>query len=323
MLNTRPNSSESGHSLRYLLVTLAVTGIAFLLASDLLKYHEFSVLVADILRDLGIALMIAVFVTIVIERYSADRLREDIVRDVVSAAYSKVVPEIIYKEIESNIFRSDVCREEWIVRIVAQKRSPELRVKNLAIIRSCTSYEVRNLNNHQTQYAVSGGIDRDIEDTNDLQGLPRFGYICVSEGAQTLFTTKILEEHSNEVLAKDDTSITRFDNNCTLVLSSTRQQIRFSVPIVIPAGKTVKVEFSSERGIRVPGSMVLYASAPAKGIEINAESQENDIKFRVIPLHPNRGGLSPNPPEDGTSPNGKWNFTSGILPWQGFQLRFD
>jgi hypothetical protein len=50
----------------------------------------------DLLRDVGIALLIAVFVTLVIELYASSRLREHISYDVLSAAYAKVVPEEIY-----------------------------------------------------------------------------------------------------------------------------------------------------------------------------------------------------------------------------------
>ena len=54
--------------------------------------------VPDLIRDLGIALWISVIVTFLVEKYASDRLREDIAYNVLSAAYTKVVPEKIYTQ---------------------------------------------------------------------------------------------------------------------------------------------------------------------------------------------------------------------------------
>ena len=70
-------------------------------------------LIADVVRDIGIALIISVIVTFSIEKYASDRLREHITYDVLSAAYAKVVPEKIYSQIADNIFRSDTYRRDW------------------------------------------------------------------------------------------------------------------------------------------------------------------------------------------------------------------
>jgi hypothetical protein len=291
-------------------------------------------IVADLIRDLGVALLIAVIVTIVIEKYSSDRLRESIALDVISAAYMKVVPSEIYTEIADNIFRSDVCRRKWKINIKAERWLSEQRAKHVAIVSSVTTYDVENLNNHPIRFEVSGGIDNDI----DMEGMgcpfPRFDSIKIAnsppkngsapsrDDTGTLLDVTIPPKDSEKVLTREGQTIDYRYKNLVLVLESTHQQIRFGVPVTIPAGQTIGVEFKSARGIRVPGSIVLYATAPADGIDITVKSDENEIKFRVIPLHPNRNALKPDS-VSGVSPSGEWHFESGILPWQGFQLKSD
>ena len=77
------------------------------------KVHHNTTLGPDILRDLGIALLISAFVTFSIERYASNRLRQHITYDVLSAAYGKVVPEKIYTQVADNVFRSDVYPRQW------------------------------------------------------------------------------------------------------------------------------------------------------------------------------------------------------------------
>lgn len=89
--------------------------------------------VADLSRDLGIALLISVIATFLIEKYASDRLREDIARDVLSAAYLKVVPKEIFAQVADNVFRSEVYRTDWEVHINASAHS-------LTGLRACNHY---------------------------------------------------------------------------------------------------------------------------------------------------------------------------------------
>jgi hypothetical protein len=80
----------------------------------------------EIIRDLSIALLVAVFVTFAIELYAGLRLRTQIANDVLEAAFEKIVPEEIYDEVRDNIFRSPVVRRDWVVDIKIVDRSSDL-----------------------------------------------------------------------------------------------------------------------------------------------------------------------------------------------------
>lgn len=124
----------------------------------------------EIVRDLGIALLIAVFVTVSIELYAGIRLRKQIAGEVLQAAYEKVVPETIFKEVAA-IFRSDVIWRQWTVdmQVLPEEEEPELYKglrkddgEHTHIIRSTIAYDLENLNDKAIRYSVSGGIDLDI-----------------------------------------------------------------------------------------------------------------------------------------------------------------
>jgi hypothetical protein len=72
----------------------------------------------EIIRDLSIALLVSVFVTVSIELYAGKRLRTQIAGEVLEAAeaaFEKFIPDVIYKEVADNVFRSNVFRRQWSV----------------------------------------------------------------------------------------------------------------------------------------------------------------------------------------------------------------
>ncbi len=126
---------------------------------------------SDLLRDLGIALIISAFVTFTIERYASNRLRQHITYDVLSAAYAKVVPEKIYTQVADNIFRSNVYRRNWEVNVDAKREHLDT-AGGTAMVTAKYSYDIENLNEHPISYDVYGSIDLDVPHPNPQ--IPRF-----------------------------------------------------------------------------------------------------------------------------------------------------
>lgn len=259
-------------------------------------------LFADLLRDLGIALVISVFVTVAIELRASGRLREHIAFDVLSAAYAKVVPEEIYTQIRDNVFRSMVYRRNWDVRIKGDRQQVD-KSAGTAIINAKYSYDLENLNERKIKYPVSIGIDLDVL----LPGkdIPKLKLIAISdERDQPL----IQEEHATALLGKQN-ELTSSEGNLTF--ERTKQEMLFIALVPISARGRVKITFEVERAIRIPGNFVLNAPVPADGIKITLNV--DGFQLAVLPLHPNRLALR-NPQPD------TWQFDDGILPWQGFRF---
>jgi hypothetical protein len=252
----------------------------------------------DLLRDLGIALLISAFVTFSIERYSSNRLREHIAYDVLSAAYAKVVPDEIYTQVADNVFRSDVIRRNWEAHIGGEFDSKNGKAE----ITASYSYQVWNLNGHVLSFPVTGSIDLDVP--TDKKDIPRFKSFAVSD----LNKSPLIDQKDVEALLRGDGK-----PKGNVFLERDPEEIRFTALVQIPARGHINVSFEVVREIRVPGSYILHAPVPADGIKIIVRGVTG-FKLNVRPLHPAGREL------DHSGQADTWEFHCGILPWQGFRL---
>ncbi|MEP6878558.1 MAG: hypothetical protein ABI865_06880 [Nitrosospira sp.] len=266
----------------------------------------------ELLRDIGIALLIAAFVTAIIERYASDRLRENIAYDVLSAAYAKIVPEPIYRQIADSVFRAPVYRRNWDVRIDVHTRTEGHKEDGIVIIDCFYSYDIENLNEKEIIFNVKGAIDLDVVEQE--MKLPCYKSISViSQQLESLIEVSIPETTAGKLLMPGaDETIKDETRKKEVHMRRRDDQVVFTTPVRIPSRQSVAVSFHVKRAIWVPGTFVIYANVPADGIKITIEGKE--LEFGISPLHPNADALR-NPT------SGVWRFDCGILPWQGFQVR--
>jgi hypothetical protein len=276
------------------------------LVSELLTDSEgYSGLGPDVLRDLGIALLISAFVTFSIERYASNRLREHITYDVLSAAYAKVVPEKIYTQVADNVFRSDVYRRNWEVHIDSTAERLD-KTNGIAIITSTYSYELENLNESPIPFTISAGVDLDVPSPN--ADIPRFNsFVITDEHNKAL----VDQREVHDLLQRPPAGVGSVERGGNLALRRDSEVLRIDAQVKMPARRSVTVRYQVERAIRVPGNYILSATGPADGIKIIVSVR--GFKLTVVPLHPNRDALR-HPQED------TWLFDAGILPWQSFRF---
>jgi hypothetical protein len=227
----------------------------------------------DAVRDLGIALILSVIVTVVIEKNASDRLREHIAHDVLTAAYAKVIPEEIYTQVADNVFRSNVYRRKWEVKINAKLAD---KVKGIAIINVFYFYELENLNGHAITYPIPGVIDLDVplED----QDIPKFKWIEIFDKHNPEL---VLEKDTRALLAKQKEATHREGN---LTFTRNKQEMRFAAQVPIsPEGK-VTVKYEVERAIRVPGDYVLHAPVRTASRSYLMLTDSNWTCFLCIPI---------------------------------------
>jgi hypothetical protein len=224
-----------------------------------------------------------------------------------------VVPGKIYTQVADTVFRSDVLREDWEVRIEAEAEEV-YRTLGIAIITSTISYTIKNLNDQRIPFEVSGAIDLDVPSPAD-QNLPIFEYIRVFDSADQPLVKAQAQDLKTLLETPPAAGASKRAGN--LSLQRTGQELSFAVQIHIPANGAdgwVKAAFKVRRAIRVPGTYVLHATTPAAGIEITTDVK--GFKLSVIALHPNRQALTRSAADENV-----WKFDRGILPWQGFELR--
>jgi len=292
------------------LVAALLVGGCLVLSSVAIRSSDGNEYIVDLVRDLGIGLIVSVFVVVFIEWRAGLTLRAEIATDVLEAVYRNVVPDVIFKQVRDSIFRSHVLRTGWKLDIkvlpIAQHEDMYEAARNSAgsnevyLIESEVSYDLKNLHDGTIEYNVSHGIDLDVPVKK--MGIPRF--TAVELGGKE----ELAEGRSSELF----TDPPRKHGTLTLATEGNKQ-VRFSKQVLLPREGTTHVRYQLLRAIRAPGIYVLASSTPAAGIEIAIESTP-ELKFDVRPLHPQSEHLLT------VEPGRRWKFTDGILPWQGFQI---
>ncbi len=260
---------------------------------------------ADVLRDFGIAVLIAVFVTVVIDVHTSNRLREHISYDVLSAAYAKVVPEKIYTQIADSVFRSDVYRRNWEAHIDVVELDLSA---GIAVITATYSYDLENLNERRVPYEVLAAVSLDVPIPD--RNIPKFNSVTITDEHNKSLVDANADE-TKAVLATPPSAQNEPVIKRNLTLKRTSQEMQLVAQVHIPPRRNITVRYQVERAIRVPGQFVLNATAPADGIKII--TRVNGFKLFVVPLHPDAEALRHPQPDT-------WQFDAGILPWQGFRF---
>src|SRR5207249_4711328 len=97
-----------------MLLTAAVGGTLVALAAGLEGNTNVGTV---LLRDVGIATIVAAFLAVTIELYSGTRLEKRVAENVLDATFEKLVPPVIYAQVRDNVFRSEVMRHDWTIEL--------------------------------------------------------------------------------------------------------------------------------------------------------------------------------------------------------------
>jgi len=293
----------------YLLSALFV-GVGFVIASALIREAGGNEIVLDVVRDLGIGLLVSVFVVVFIEWRAGLTLRKEIATDVLEAVYRKTVPPPIFDQIRDSTFRSDVLRCDWKLDIavldVAEHEQLYSRVRgapggeNIYLMESTVSYRLKNLNDHSIGYLVSHGIDLDIRVPGE--GVPCFTEVNIGKDRFSI------DQDQRRSLIDGGACM---HAGLSLELDG-ESEVLFARQAQLPRSGDVDIRYKLLRAIRAPGLYVLSCATPADGISIKIDGPEN-LAFTVRPLHPQGPEIKEENP-------GHWEFQFGMLPWQGVQV---
>lgn len=242
-----------------------------------------------LVRDLGIAFLVAFFLTVVMEWYARTRLQEEVRSGVVEATLKRFIPEVMFEEVHRSVMSAKLLKKGWRIEMalhsdpMVSKEDPSLYVSHTVL-----SYELLNLTGSPVQEIYSSGLDEDVVARDARGPLPRFNQIVIGD---QVFTGDAIEKRLS------------YGNG-----------IHFQVPFTVGRGAT-QITVDVTEVVRVPDTFTWSTSRPTEGFAVSIESDSiPDIRFSVLALHPDRYRLKE------TVPGRRWEFPRGILPWQGFQV---
>ncbi len=248
-------------------------------------------LLSALLRDFGIAAIVAVLLTISIEFYARNRLQDEIRSGVIEAAFKRLIPGEVFEEIKKFVIGAPCVKRDW--RIAMMLRTDEEVTRkfgpNHFVSHTTLQYTLLNITSSVVKQDIHLGLDEDVTGTGqDGLPLPRYEKIQIGE-------LEIRDKCIREYLSEND-------------------QLEFIKEYSLQPGQ-ITVICELHEIIRVPNTFVWSTPIQTEGTTITIDTSAVPcLSFSVIPLHPDRARL-----EERIAGH-SWSFSGGVLPWQGFQI---
>jgi hypothetical protein len=256
---------------------------------QILEEHLWRETLASVVaRDIGIAMDVAVLLTVLMEFYARNRLQDEVRTGVLEAAYRRIIPPAIFDEVRSNVLRASLLKELWTLDMTVSRfseASGERPARYLS--KTLQTYKLRNQTNTRVLHKLELQLDDDVLVHEPDGVLPRFDEIRIG--------AKIYNKH-----------------NMDQYLS--RKGTFFSDTVEI-GEQPVHVAILATELIQVPDTWVWNTRMCTEGVRIAIQTaNQRDLDFEVTALHPESQRLT-------SDMLGVWEFRGGMLPWQGFQIR--
>lgn len=244
-----------------------------------------------LMRDLGIAFIVAVLLTVVIERYARNRLADELRSGIVEATFQRLIHPKVFDQVRHHVMNADLLKENWQIEMVVSDDPEISRVyPDFYVSKTLLRYTLRNISGKEITHPFEVELDRDVTGPDGVTSLPKFESITV--GANKY------EGEELEKRLEADGSL--FSCKCTI-------------------GETpVQIVAMLREIIRVPDTITWSTMQCADGAKFSIDVSAvkgRGIAFEVTPNHPQRDGLK-------TLVKGRsWEFPVAMLPWQGFEIR--
>jgi len=313
------------------MIIAALVGILLLVVAAYYSSLNASVLpkwFVGLIRDVGTAVLVAVITAVTIELFVNARVRREIGEDVFQATFRRFLPDVLYWQVKDHILQSPVLRRDWSVQLQVLDRASNaplydearrLGGDDIYLVEYKVSYRLENLTTTPYEYPIEGGIDLDCP--FPTLGIPRFTSVLLGGDDVDARPAEFAEAEAIDVmsdvrdLSQDGIDI-RKDHGELIFHAVRRLPPRTLLGSSPDEGAQLSVYFALRRALRVPGMIVLSASAPADGIRISVVGTPPGIEFDVTAQHPDKDELR-RPVHN----EWLWLFRAGILPWQGFIIR--
>lgn len=241
-----------------------------------------------LMRDLGIALLVAVILTVAIEYYARSRLQEEIRSGVVEAAFRRLISPLVFNQIKGYVIGAKILKRNWMLEMVLREYPDKAAGDRLYLSRTVLSYDAVSLTGGVVTELLTTGLDRHLTGKDDRGTLPRFLRVQIGSENYTDESLKQFLEDDGKTFKKE-----------------------FLVPTT-----GVKVVVELLELFRVPDTFVWNTNLQCEGARIVIDNAaKSGVAFEVMALTPERNQLVE------TVPGRTWEYAGGLLPWQGFQIR--
>jgi hypothetical protein len=242
----------------------------------------------EVLRDLGIALLITVILAGTVEIYARVRFKDEILTGAVEAAFK---PLSVFDQVRRKIIGSEVIKRDWIVSMNLTPDATMVHSARCEYFASHTivSYKLSNTSDAMVLYPLRINLDKDL--------------VCKGSDGKVVPCVNSVHIDGDPMKAKDF-------QDCI-----SNEGLTFEKDLRLHRGQTMQIAVDLSEVVRVPDTFAWSTNAVTEsaGFDIETSGSPEVVCF-VEALHPEKGQLIQAAP-------GRWRFMTGLLPWQGFEIR--
>jgi hypothetical protein len=245
--------------------------------------------VPELLRDLGIALIVSCVVAGLFEIYRSQRHTVEGMTDVIDAILGEQISPEVWLELKELIASKQVIRRRANIRL--QFRNSDSLRRNEAILDVEYQYELHALTSKAGKIPVQHELDYQLRD--DHLGLPKF---------QSL----IVQGPSGKPRSFDETTIAKVVSN---------GKMSFDVELSPRDGQPSTIRIARSELVHVPGAYNLYTPEFMKDVSITVVNSPNAIGVEVLVRPQGKGQIM-------TQTGNTWLCSHLLLPGQGIEIKF-
>jgi hypothetical protein len=227
-----------------------------------IKYH--------VLRDIGIALFVAAFVSVAYEFHTRTTLDHEKIEGVLQTVLRSNIPKEAWEQVNTEILQKNVIRRNLEIRL--RLRSDPNLSPTQRILAVETTYELFGLRKQPVIYTLQHAVDQEM--WNKAVGLPRFESIsignktltddeirnAVKEGVFTAAPEQLDSQHPLRVVVRRS-EITNKPGTYHLIFSELTQGIKIYFDEGLPPDVAADVKIWSDKGpttLQPVGSGIWY-----------------------------------------------------------------
>lgn len=251
-------------------------------------------LVYHILRDLGIAFLVAIIVTGVYDLHERSRGDHERIEDTLSQLIDDIVDVGVWKEVKAQVIESTMIRENVDIRL---KIMPEPPPSNRAVLEVEFGYDLRGLRVTPDRYVVNHQLDKHISGS----GLPCFDKINVgyqwlsgADGEHLLDVAKV--PGGGKVIIKEG-------------------DVEIQNILLGGAERKMKITTLRRELVYMPGTYCLFMNILTKGVNELVVDAPDNVET-IVAIRPHLNGLIV---ED---PGKVWRYKPLLLRGQCVEFRF-
>jgi hypothetical protein len=287
-------------------------GIIGVLISAYIPHAEQGFPLKDIIRDIGIAFLVAGIISILYEWNTRNTEKILTMKSVLDKSLSTLIPEALWEEVKADVLARRVFRSDMILEVTYFENEVDFGAaggkieipKGQVVLKTVMKYNLQSVFAGNNPVGITHHLDQHMR--NETIDLPRFTFISITEEGKSEKTYSGVELSKHIV-----------DGRLTLLNTEAIN--------VSNKGESAVLNIERYELVSMPGlytmvmpEMVIPSkkAAPTITVHLKTAIPEN-VNFRVETWFNSKGHNFVE-----TEPKTKWQFQSVMLPGQGFSLIF-